>query len=103
MGLEVEAAEQLRSDRTIGAVVFEQVGRGGLNLFRPGPPPIATGSDGTPKPSFSLSDRLEIGTIERVETAGAETQFSGTFGGSQLAGTKSDKDIPNKRSAKTFE
>ena len=103
MGLEVEAAEQLRSNRTVGAMVFEEVSSGGLNLFGPRLAAIAAGGAGTPEPSFSLSDRLEIGTIKGVETAGAETQFGCALGGSQLAGTKSDKDVPNVRSAKTFE
>lgn len=83
--------------------MFEQAGGGGLNLLRPRPTAIAPRSTGTPELGFSLSDSFEIATVETVETTRAETQFGRRLGGLKLASTKSDEDIPNIGSAKTFE
>ena len=83
--------------------MFEQARGGRLNFFGPRPPAIAARSTGTPESSFSLSHRFEIGSVKTVETTRANTQFGRALGGIKLASTKSDQDIPNVGSAKTFE
>ena len=103
MGLKVETAKQLRGNGAVGAVMFEQARGGRLNFFGPRPPAIAARSTGTPESSFSLSHRFEIGSVKTVETTRANTQFGRALGGIKLASTKSDQDIPNVGSAKTFE